>query len=714
MINQNNFFMAEVRDTNDPSKSGKVKIRIYGNHDDEQAIKDDDLPWATVLLPITSASTQKVGHIPTGLIKGSRVFGCFIDDHERQVPLVLGSFYRAAQPSGQDNAGGQEDLKHYGKGTDTPSDGVGEQDAGKTPNNTTLGGTETSKSDDYNKATFVDPGAGPDAISTALSKFAPNGKETTTAGVDPSKDLPDAIAQVGTSGEVLKQLVSKLNAVLGIMKMANPSGSGGGGGSSSPNSSPPTQSGIPETLVQAMTGALTYYCDQYSFLYVLNLLTNTFSNGGFYNLESINQSIMSESILTLMNNFAKYGANNLPYTPTPNWNVIPPGTTTFPSPIVGTGLDGAPTYYVQQYYSLTNDPYPGFIQWEGPTNDFVYTIRDGQPNYASATAAVLDQAQTEFQTLLYPFIVANLLTADDLNIILDTVNTHAQTNGAESALGSGSSTDIMGLAMQLLGMAGSMLNLSISSLPNTVLNVDSMTQTIQKFAKNASIAKQMMNKAEGAFKLPGALSGLSSLGGISSALGSLGGLSSAIGSLGGLSGALSGITGSISGSCLSSALSSFGGVSGALSSLDSLSSSLNSITSIGGSLSSLSSMGSALSSITSLQSALSVGDISTASLSMQILNNSLSSITNEIGPITTTLTAIPGNGLSLISQNTLSTLGLSQSSISGVNTICVNNPSITSNTITTITDISLTLEKANVPESEILTIQLLLSEILGD
>ena len=82
MINQNNMFIAEVRNVKDDlSKSGKVQIRIYGNHDDEQNIKDDDLPWATVILPVTSASTQKVGHIPTGLSKGSRVIGFCADDH---------------------------------------------------------------------------------------------------------------------------------------------------------------------------------------------------------------------------------------------------------------------------------------------------------------------------------------------------------------------------------------------------------------------------------------------------------------------------------------------------------------------------------------------------------------------------------------------------------------------------------------------------------
>jgi hypothetical protein len=93
------FYAAEVRNVkDDPTKSGRVRIRIYGHHDDEQNIKDDDLPWALPLQPITSAATNRIGIIPTGLRVGSRVMITFLEnDIAEQYPIILGSFARAAK-----------------------------------------------------------------------------------------------------------------------------------------------------------------------------------------------------------------------------------------------------------------------------------------------------------------------------------------------------------------------------------------------------------------------------------------------------------------------------------------------------------------------------------------------------------------------------------------------------------------------------------------
>ena len=49
------FYSAEVRDIKDPLKSGRVKVRLYNYQNDEQNVKDDHLPWALPLQPVTSA-----------------------------------------------------------------------------------------------------------------------------------------------------------------------------------------------------------------------------------------------------------------------------------------------------------------------------------------------------------------------------------------------------------------------------------------------------------------------------------------------------------------------------------------------------------------------------------------------------------------------------------------------------------------------------------
>lgn len=92
--------LAEVRNIeDDPSKSGRVKIRLYNDQNDVEEIPDDDLPWALPMQPVSSAAFNGVGSTPHGLLPGSRVIVAYLpDDHAQQYPIVLGSFSRAFEP----------------------------------------------------------------------------------------------------------------------------------------------------------------------------------------------------------------------------------------------------------------------------------------------------------------------------------------------------------------------------------------------------------------------------------------------------------------------------------------------------------------------------------------------------------------------------------------------------------------------------------------
>jgi len=85
------WFIAKVEDINDPQKLGRVKIRVIGEHDNP-SITTEDLLWATPIIPITSASHAGVGTSPTGLTIGSHVFGFYLDGHEKQLPILWGSY----------------------------------------------------------------------------------------------------------------------------------------------------------------------------------------------------------------------------------------------------------------------------------------------------------------------------------------------------------------------------------------------------------------------------------------------------------------------------------------------------------------------------------------------------------------------------------------------------------------------------------------------
>ena len=82
------WFTGIVKDINDPKNLNRVKVQALGFYDD--AIAVDDLPWATVMMPVTSASLKGVGgnhHLEVG----SWVVGFFRDGPSAQDPMVMGS-----------------------------------------------------------------------------------------------------------------------------------------------------------------------------------------------------------------------------------------------------------------------------------------------------------------------------------------------------------------------------------------------------------------------------------------------------------------------------------------------------------------------------------------------------------------------------------------------------------------------------------------------
>jgi hypothetical protein len=103
-----NWFTGVVEDVNDPLQIGRVRVRCFNYHTPNTFdIPTEDLPWATCILPVTSASTSGIGCSATGLLQGSWVFGFFRDGSEMQDPVVLGSIPSVSSPV--DSANGFSD-----------------------------------------------------------------------------------------------------------------------------------------------------------------------------------------------------------------------------------------------------------------------------------------------------------------------------------------------------------------------------------------------------------------------------------------------------------------------------------------------------------------------------------------------------------------------------------------------------------------------------
>ena len=113
-------FIGVVEDRNDPEELGRVRVRVYSIHtEDSTALPTEDLPWAMVVQPITSAAMSGVGRSPTGIVEGTWVYGIFLDEGEYQNPLVTGTI--AGKPSQKPGDRGFTDLKNKVYPLDDPS-----------------------------------------------------------------------------------------------------------------------------------------------------------------------------------------------------------------------------------------------------------------------------------------------------------------------------------------------------------------------------------------------------------------------------------------------------------------------------------------------------------------------------------------------------------------------------------------------------------------
>jgi hypothetical protein len=91
-MNIKNWFTGIVEDVNDPLQQGRVRVRCMNYHNGNiSELPTEKLPWATCIMPVTSAGVSGIGQSPTGLVAGSWVLGFFRDEDDLQDPIVIGS-----------------------------------------------------------------------------------------------------------------------------------------------------------------------------------------------------------------------------------------------------------------------------------------------------------------------------------------------------------------------------------------------------------------------------------------------------------------------------------------------------------------------------------------------------------------------------------------------------------------------------------------------
>ena len=108
------WFTGVVEDRNDPDKLGRVRVRCLGFHTENlNDIPTADLPWATVMHPVTNPSMQGLGQTPSFLVEGTWVVGFFTDAKEKQQPIIMGTLPGKPSTAPDDTKGFSDPNKFY-------------------------------------------------------------------------------------------------------------------------------------------------------------------------------------------------------------------------------------------------------------------------------------------------------------------------------------------------------------------------------------------------------------------------------------------------------------------------------------------------------------------------------------------------------------------------------------------------------------------------
>lgn len=323
---------------------------------------------------------------------------------------------------------------------------------------------------------------------------APNREKPTTSDAKKGLlDLPAAMAAVDPSG--ISSVAPMMYSMLGQISSAA-SGS--------------SESSRKVTLQDALNGALVNLNNKYGFDQLTLCLDNAIGNSKINLIDVKYRDVVKNAIALLYTQYNIY-RNSIPVTSLPTVTSIGPA----PSPVVTV----VPNFYVKQYYTPANDPYPGYTQWlSQDRTTSVYTVKKvGDKIFSSATEETYSEAEDYLTSSLDPYVPTSTLTANIFNGFIVQADSLIQTTTQENTGGSSSSNQTMNVLMQLAGYVGIITQLQQSiQLPVSVLNKGSITSSQQDFLKNIAEVRRRKELAKQAAQPASALSALGQISSLSS------------------------------------------------------------------------------------------------------------------------------------------------------------------------------------------------------
>jgi hypothetical protein len=526
------YWIGEVVDVNDPHQSGRVKIRVYGRHDDRTNIPDSALPWAQVTQSVTSAAIGRIGTAPVGLVVGSRVTGFWADGNDLQYPLVIGSLGKAGDEITGEMLNGAPAIN-----TNT---GSIPQSAQGNPNNpySSLNDNRVSISEiDSGSANIfsVNNTEGVNII-TAVERNMANFGLPTIASVNKNStedvlDLKKAVDPLGNAS-ALPCLNNSLISVSSILKFLG-------------NTAKNIISNLVRTAVTAIRNAILKFARKLGLEKIAKVLNGAVNgvkaiqdlmrtlNNITCGINPINQGLFKTadfvmaSVIGGLNNVigAINGPNSIVNTAiniatapltiaqknatgaidqgiktllnsVPEDPAAAVATATSPRPATNTILETPPENYVQQYYTVQNDPYPGYIEWNDPATGLsVYTLRNGQPNFANAQDHTTSATADHFTSVIGNQLLSGRpLTFNTLSQAVTSSLSFTQAFALSRVFGTGagSANKIAAIAGFIPTIAGGLQ--SIFQVNNKLAKLGSSTQVcldVDDFAiSQAKLARQ--------------------------------------------------------------------------------------------------------------------------------------------------------------------------------------------------------------------------------
>jgi hypothetical protein len=419
-----NTFLAEIADVNDPHQAGRVRVRIFGRHDDRVNIPDSALPWAQVVQPVTSAAAGRIGTAPVGLVVGSRVYGQWADV-DQQLPIVIGSIGRSGSPIPGQTVNGAPAI-NIATGSIPPAT----QGFQTNPYTSLYPGRTTISAIDAGRisVTSVDRANG-GVISNLVQARMVNPRLPTVASYNRNSNLDvlDIVNSVDPIGSLssLPCLNNNLLSLSSILRFLNS-----------------IIAGITRIIAEAIRNALLRLAEQIGLFKLLGLLNaaiagikaiqdlinilniricgvNLINQGLFDDVNYVMASVIGglntavgeivggiDTVINLSTGAVMAGGSTVSSATTSAIVGLVNSVPLAPAAAVATASTARPTNvsssiptgYIQQYSSVANDPYPGFIEWRDPTgaNPPIFTQRNGQPNYLNAQEHTSFAAQDYF------------------------------------------------------------------------------------------------------------------------------------------------------------------------------------------------------------------------------------------------------------------------------------------------------------------------------